>query len=226
MTTVYFLRHGAKESGPGDTGLSALGRQQGHALARRLARRQIDAIYCSPSMSTWETGVAVAAAHRLPLLFDARLRERAAWNDPTGQSLADYLAIWQYCNRHRDQAPPGALSSRQAGARVEHLLQDAHDEYTDTGARDAVIFAISHGATIMDFLRNVFPLETLARFNSAVYRNPYSSGVLPEASLTVVHYDGRAYTLSRLGDSDHLARLFQRPYIPQYTPQLAATMAA
>jgi broad specificity phosphatase PhoE len=136
------------------------------------------------------------------------------------QSLAEYLAIWQQCNRRRDQTPPGGVSSRQAGARIEQLVQDAHDEY----AGGAVI-AVTHGTALMDFLRNVFPLETLARYNSAVYRNPYSSGVLPEASLTVVQYDGQYYTLNRLGDADHLARLFQRPIPPQYAPQLAMAAA-
>lgn len=221
MTTLYFLRHGATESGPGNSGLSPLGRQQVRALARRMALRQIDAIYCSPALSAWETGVPFSSTHRLPLLFEARLCERASWGDVAHQSLAEYLAIWQLCNRQRDRAQPGGISSRQAGARIQHLVRDAHDDVPD-----GAVIAITHGAALMDFLRNVFSLDTLARYNPAVYRDPYSSGVIPEASLTVVHYDGRHYAIDRLGDSDHLARLFQRPYTPQHTPQLAAAMAA
>lgn len=223
MTTVYFLQHGARESGPGDTNLSPLGRQQVRALARRLARRSLVALYCSPRLATWETGVAISSTHHLPILFDARLRDRAAWEDAAHQTLANYLAIWQHCNRHRDHVQPGGVSSRQAGARVEHLVQDAHDEFPGRA-----IVAVTHATTLMDFLRNVFPLQTLARYNSGIYRNPYSSGVLPEASLTVVQYDGRNYTLNRLGDSDHLARLLQRPYIPhtQLPPRLIPAMAA
>lgn len=223
MTTVYFLQHGARESGPGDTNLSPLGRQQVRALARRLARRPIAALYCSPRLATWETGVALSSTHRLPILFDARLRDRASWEDAAQQSLANYLAIWQHCNRHRDHVQPGGVSSRQAGARVEHLVQDAHDEFPGQS-----IVAVTHATTLMDFLRNVFPLQTLARRNSAISRDPYSSGVLPEASLTVVQFDGRNYSLNRLGDADHLARLFQRPYIPQtqFAPRLTAAIAA
>lgn len=221
MTTVYFLRHGAKESGPGNTALSPLGHQQVRALARRMALRRLDAIYCSPTLCTWETGAALATSHHLPLLFDARLRERASWTDVPHQSLAEYLAVWQQCNRHRDRVQPGGVSSRQAGARVQQLVRDVHDV-----SPDGAIAAISHGPALMDFLRNVFSLETLAHYNAAVYRNPYSSGVIPEASLTVVRYDGQRYTLERLGDSDHLARLFQRPATAPYTPQMAAALAA
>lgn len=216
MTTVYFLQHGARESGPGDTNLSPLGRQQVRALARRLARKPVAALYCSPRLAAWETAVALSSTHHLPILFDSRLRDRAAWEDAARQSLANYLAIWQHCNRHRDHVQPGGVSSRQAGARVEHLVQDAHAEYPGQA-----IVAVTHSTTLMDFLRNVFPLGTIARYNPAVNRNPYSSGILPEASLTVVQFDGRAYRLTRLGDSDHLARLFQRPYLPQPQPQSA-----
>lgn len=225
MITVYFLQHGAREGGPGDTNLSPLGRQQVRTLARRLTRKPIAALYCSPRLAAWETGVALSTTHRLPILFDSRLRDRAAWEDAANQTLASYLAIWQHCNRHRDHMQPGGVSSRQAGARVEHLVQDAHAEYPGEA-----IVAVTHATTLMDFLRNVFPLQSLARFNPAVYRDPYSSGVLPEASLTVVQFDGRSFRLSRLGDSDHLARLFQRPYIPQpqltTQPQLTPALAA
>jgi broad specificity phosphatase PhoE len=220
MTTLYFLRHGAREAGPGNNGLSPLGRQQVRALARRLALRHIDAIYCSPTLCSWETGVTVSTGHRLPLLFDARLRERANWGDVPHQSLAEYLAVWQVCNRHRDHVQPGGVSSRQAGARIEQLVKDAHGDLPD-----GAVAAISHSAALMDFLRNVFSLETLARLDPAVYRDPYSSGVIPEASLTVVRYDGQQYSIERLGDSDHLARLFQRPNATLYTPRMAATMA-
>jgi len=220
MATVYFLRHGARESGPGDTSLSPLGRQQVHALARRLALRPVRAIYSSPRLCAWETGVAISTTHKLPLHFDARLRDRANWGDIPHQSLAQYLAIWQRCNRLRDQAPPSGVSSRQAGARIEQLVKDAHDEYP-SGA----VVAITHGGALMDFLRNVFPLQVLARYNAAVCLDPYSSGVLPEASLTVVEYDGRRFSINRLGDSDHLARLFQRPTASRFTPHFAPGLA-
>ena len=218
MSTIYFLRHGARESGPGDPSLSALGRHQVRALARRLARRPVKAIYCSPRVCTWETGIAVSTTHRLPLAFEPRLRDRSSWGDVPHQSLAEYLAVWQQCNRLRDQAPRGGVSSRQAGARIEQLVKHIHDEFPS----EAVV-AVTHGSALMDFLRNVFPLEALSRYNPAVILDPYSSGVLPEASLTVVEYDGRHYSLTRLGDSDHLARLFQRPSAPQ--PHFASTLA-
>jgi broad specificity phosphatase PhoE len=223
MTTVYFLQHGARESGPGDTNLSPLGRQQVRALARRLARKPIAALYCSPRLATWETAVALSTTHRLPILFDARLRDRASWDDAMPHTLANYLAIWQHCNRHRDHVQPGGVSSRQAGVRLEHLVQDLHNEHPGQA-----VIAVSHATALMDFLRNVFSLSVLAHHNPAVTRDPYSSGVLPEASLTVLQYDGRHFRLQRLGDADHLARLFQRPAQPHtYTaPRLAPALAA
>ena len=77
---VFLVRHADALEGPRDhelgRHLTALGRRQADALARRLAKWKVDAIVCSDKHRSYETALAVHRFHPgVPLLVDAMFRE-------------------------------------------------------------------------------------------------------------------------------------------------------
>jgi len=105
---IFLIRHADSSGGPKDPDrggpLSALGRRQAQALARRIARWQVDAIFCSDMHRTVETANAVHAYHpQVPLHVDARLRELSARkiaayeaHDPAQSNLVARMEVaWQ-----------------------------------------------------------------------------------------------------------------------------------
>jgi broad specificity phosphatase PhoE len=80
---VFLVRHAHAKEGPKDPEqgrhLSAIGERQAQALARRLAKWQIDAIVCSDLHRARETAAAVHAFHpNVPMIVDATFREVSA----------------------------------------------------------------------------------------------------------------------------------------------------
>ena len=115
--SILWLRHGetalnaARVLQPADTPLSARGRAQAAAAARRLAALTPAALVCSDLPRAQQTAQAVAAATGLPVETDPLLRERdfgalrgrpydtlgfdpmaMAQAPPGGESLAEFLA--------------------------------------------------------------------------------------------------------------------------------------
>ena len=77
---VFLVRHADAREGPRDhelgPHLTALGRRQAEALARRLAKWKVDALVCSDKHRSYETALAVHRYHPgVPLLVDAVFRE-------------------------------------------------------------------------------------------------------------------------------------------------------
>ena len=78
---IFLVRHADAREGPRDhhelgPHLTALGRRQAEALARRLANWKVDAVICSDKHRSYETALAVHRYHsHVPLLVDAVFRE-------------------------------------------------------------------------------------------------------------------------------------------------------
>ena len=77
---IFLVRHADAREGPRDHDLgphlTALGRRQAEALARRLANWKVDAVICSDKHRSYETALAVHRYHPdVPLLVDAVFRE-------------------------------------------------------------------------------------------------------------------------------------------------------
>src|SRR5512141_837066 len=126
MTHLYRIRHGRTNwndeglmQGWAVPPLDAVGRQQAHALAARLARARFDAIYSSPLLRARGTAEAVAQAHGLRIHFDDRLRERNI-GDWTGLTFEEarardpqlFDADW------RRLGPPGGEKQAELAARA------------------------------------------------------------------------------------------------------------
>ncbi|MBA4017071.1 MAG: histidine phosphatase family protein [Pirellula sp.] len=79
---LYVIRHGettfnaeGRIQGQLDTQLSPLGRAQAEAIARGMAGSDIEAVFASPLSRAYETARPVAAACRLEIRTDDRLKE-------------------------------------------------------------------------------------------------------------------------------------------------------
>lgn len=94
LNGIWLVRHGAPEApagmaiGSSDPPLSWAGKRQARALAIELSARPLAAVYSSDKVRAIATAEAIAAAHRIGVRIDVRLRELdlGAWE---GRSLGD-----------------------------------------------------------------------------------------------------------------------------------------
>ncbi len=200
MTIFYLIRHGEKEEMIGDATLSLIGRMQAHVTARHLQHRPINSVYTSPLRRAEETAVHIASVHGLPLVEDARLRERANWGDLPGQSFMDFVAMWERSTHDPEYIPPAGDSARQAGERMELFLQEtAHKHPCDE------IVVVAHGGIITDFLAHMIPPEQLEQWHPKFLA--MQSRLIPECSITMVRYYGAQFILEQFARVEHLACL-------------------
>jgi broad specificity phosphatase PhoE len=120
MTMVYLVQHGDKQPGPGEPGLTELGRMQATRTGRWLGGLGAGALWTSPMRRARETAECIAAVTGLAVQADARLRERLNWDGSTPwEAFAD---LWARTADDRDLVPERGQSARQAGARLQAFL--------------------------------------------------------------------------------------------------------
>jgi broad specificity phosphatase PhoE len=152
MTVVYLVQHGGKQPGPGDPGLTELGRMQAARTGRWLGGLGIDALWTSPMRRARETAECIAAVSGLAVQTDARLRERLNWDGSMPwEAFAD---LWARTADDRDLVPEGGQSARQAAARLQAFL---------TGLRDlpGPVAAVTHGGVTAELLRTLLGDDAL-----------------------------------------------------------------
>ena len=201
MTTIFFVRHGKinRLGDDVDPSLTEAGIAEAKATAAWLADQPIEQVYASPLARARETAAIIAAPHELPVFQDDRLRERANFGDLPGQTVEEFIAMWERCNVERTWVPPVGDSSAGCGKRVEAFVADVHARWPQSA-----VVAACHGGTIADFLLNVFTLNEITAVNPALAAAPYSGDVMRECSMTVVDFDGAAYSLRKAASIDHL----------------------
>ena len=152
MTVIYLIQHGDKQPGPGDPGLTELGRMQATRTGRWLDGLGIGALWTSPMRRARETAECIAAVTRLSIQADARLRERLNWDGSTPwEAFAD---LWARTAEDRDLVPGGGQSARQAGARLQAFL---------AGLRGlpGPVAAVTHGGVTAELLRTLLGEDAL-----------------------------------------------------------------
>ena len=146
MTKFNLVRHGKRNGGIGDAGLSDVGRIQARATARYLRDRVLAQVYASPLKRAKETAEIIAAVHGLAVVEDTRLRERANWGDVPGQSFAEFIAMWERTTHDPTYLPPVGDSAAQAGARLASFIRD-----TARSDPHGEIVAVTHGRIVDRF---------------------------------------------------------------------------
>ncbi len=150
---AILLRHGEtvwnrerRIQGHADVPLTPLGRWQAYHAGFQLRHERASAIYASDLCRARETALVVADVTGLPLLFDARLRERDM-GDLEGRpllELAGRLGVevrdgWAEFGDPRS----GAEAWERVRARMEAALDDLAHRH-----RDSTVIIVTHGGAI------------------------------------------------------------------------------
>ncbi len=203
VTRLILVRHGETEwnrcgrmQGHDDSPLTAAGRAQAEAVARRLSDMNCTALYHSGLGRTRATAAPIAAATGLEPRVDLRLRERALGifegltRDQIRKRHARHYA--SFVAREPDFAVPRGESLRELSRRITACLDELARENAG-----ATIVAVSHGGVLDAFYRRVTgtPIEAPRRFS------------LRNASINRFHHDGECWRLETWGYVDHLQSL-------------------
>ena len=197
---VLLARHGETEwnakgliQGNVDIPLSAVGRAQSEALARRLALDPPARIVSSDLSRAVETADVVARLTGIAVEKDPALREQnlGAWE---GLHFMDVRARWpEEARLFHERAPhfrPGGGESREEmQARVAAAL-----ERHAPRPGDGTVLVVAHGGVLSLLLYAVLglPLASPRRF------------LLPNAGLTTLHRVDGAWHVATLNDTAHL----------------------
>lgn len=167
--TILLIRHAAhadlnvRLSGrrPG-VGLTGEGEGQAGALGRRLTRRGITRVECSPLDRTRATAAAIATACTLPLPVPVNALNEIDMGDWTGRTFDSFGddPVWRAWNERRGTArTPGGESMAEAQARIVGHLR--------TVADGEVVAMVSHSDMIRAAVAWVLglPLDHLLRFD-------------------------------------------------------------
>jgi broad specificity phosphatase PhoE len=200
MTVFYLVRHGKKEAISGDAPLSHQGLIEAHATAQALRAAPIRHVFTSPLRRAKETAAPIAALHGLAMTEEVRLRERANWGDLPGQSLAEFVEMWERSTHNPAYAPPIGDSARQAGMRMDQVLRELAEHVLSEQ-----MVVVTHGGLITDFLVAALPLEQLEHWHPAFLVD--QSRLIPECSITVVRLEEGRYTLESFAGVKHLLDL-------------------
>lgn len=159
---VWLIRHAesvwnalGRWQGQADPGLSARGREQAAALARRLAGAGLEAVVTSDLRRARETAALLADALGLPVEIDARLRERdlGSWSGLTTPEIAGRWpeAFARVQARDPDVRPGGGESLAEVAARARAFLRGL------AARPPARVALVTHGGLIRT-LRPVGPV--------------------------------------------------------------------
>ncbi|HXG41993.1 MAG TPA: histidine phosphatase family protein [Dehalococcoidia bacterium] len=179
---LYLVRH-AQHAGQGriagpESPLTALGRRQARALARRLRGLDVCAVYSSPYRRALETARLLADALGTDVSVDERLREweADAWTGLSAEEL-DALPDGRRPALDPHFAPPGGESAAEVQRRAQEMLDAVRRRH-----RDGNVLLVSHSGvlSLMVFTLLGQPMEAWGRV----------AFVLDHASLTVVEEGG------------------------------------
>jgi broad specificity phosphatase PhoE len=189
--TVSFalIRHGEKERGLADLGLSDEGRRQTAALAEALAMWRPQLLVASPLVRARETAEELSTTLGLKPHIRADLVEREV-KPPPGGGRDGFRAEWARIDAERDYLSYAGESSRMAGARLAGALRDI-----DASAQFSRVAVVAHGGVIRDFVLNVEEGEQSSKYSVS----SLSASDIPLASATLVSLEDAEFSVAAVG---------------------------
>lgn len=213
MLRLLLIRHAETEhnaqarcQGQSDPPLSVEGRRQAAALAARLAREEIHAVYAADLHRASETAAAIAMAHGLAVHTDPRLREVAfgEWEGLTwaeiGARYPQEWAAWQA--DPLDVAPPGGETLIQVTTRVRSVFEAIAERHSDQ-----CVALVSHGGPLRALLCLALGLPPQAHWRFQVAPASVSELCVCEGEAFVVRLNDTAHLLQPSGNSGACAEL-------------------
>ena len=203
MTRFIILRHGETQwnvesriQGHTDSRLTAAGRAQAAALARRMEREAFDVLVSSDLGRALDTARLIAERTRHALTTDARFRERSfgvAEGLTYGELDHEYPEVFSKVREtDPDFAIPGGESRRQFYERVRLAFEGAAAEHP--GKRVAVV---AHGGVLASLYRVIHQLGI---------STPHPIPIV-NASFNAVAFDAGRWSVEAWGDIAHLGEV-------------------
>lgn len=172
MTTLFFIRHAAKERGEffnprlrhQDEPISALGHGQAQKLCTYFAGKAVVAIYISEYQRTRHTSEPLAQQLHLTPIVDMRLDEidNGRLDGMTDQQIQQiYPDIWQaFQSRSTDFRFPEGETGAEAQQRLSEFLEEKRQQHPDQN-----IIVVSHEGLIRLLLCTILDLPVYKRWN-------------------------------------------------------------
>ena len=201
-TCIILVRHaetewnkaGRIQGYQADSALTETGRGQVRALAARLARDGIDALYSSDAGRTRETAYPISEATRLPVVHDKALRERN-YGVFEGYSFSEIetafpAAFQKFRTRDPHYIPPSGESAAQFRDRIVAVL-----EAIAARSRGQRVAVVTHGGALGVVYRQAMdiPLEAKRDY------------MLANASLNHFRFAAGRWLLDAWADVAHLS---------------------
>jgi len=203
MSVVYLVRHGetvanleGRIQGQNDTPLTALGRKQARAIARRLAREPISRLYSSDLGRALDTAEEIARECGVRVQRDPLLRERlfGVLQGLTRAEIDQHYPLEEHEWRRPPHytAPPGAETHTELMDRCRKFL----DDHSSGWGVDERVIIVSHGGALHGMFNTIFDLP-LSKWMMWHFSN---------ASLSIVETGETPHILA-LNDTCHLRGL-------------------
>ena len=199
-TRLIIVRHGetqwnieGRRQGHLDSPLTAQGREQAAALARRFTADSCSAVYSSDLGRAYDTAQTIAERTGHSVISDQRLRERhlGIFQGLDGDEIRNrYQDEYE---RHRaggaEYTVPGGESFNDQAHRNVSCLEELAERHAGT-----VIIVVTHGGVLSALFRHTLaiPLDAPRRF---AFKN---------ASVNLFKYQDKVWGLETWGDISHL----------------------
>lgn len=194
MIKIHLIRHGQKESHPGDPALTDLGILQAQQTGKYLSQFPISKIIASPYKRTQQTAQHIGEQLNLDFSTDDALKERMNWEHELIPK-ENFLTEWTKATQERSYNPKWGDSSNSTGERIHELVKNLEVE------KPQHIVLVSHGGAIVDFLRSIFDDDAVAQLEKQ-----YPEGVdyqMLNCSINTVKL-GKEQVIELLDYVDHL----------------------
>ncbi|HUV47187.1 MAG TPA: histidine phosphatase family protein [Candidatus Bathyarchaeia archaeon] len=205
MTTFFLIRHGQKQAIKEDPSLSEVGLIQVKHTAAFLQKIRIHKVFSSPLKRCLETAAIIAQSQGLEVLINKNLRERFNWGDDPSLDFENFLRLWEHSTLHRDFQPKYGDSSKNAGRRLENLINNLNQKYPEK-----FLTLVAHGGVISDLIRNIFSEKEL--FEHSIHCPEKLEKNIKEASITILIKKNSKFILKEIGSIKHFPKFLYRKY--------------
>lgn len=150
--------------GQTDSPLTDLGRRQADAIAQRLARLPIAALYASDLGRTMATAAAISSTCGHPVVSDPRLREQD-FGRFEGMTREEILEAYpEAYAKHRQRTPETAVHGGESSMQVRERVASFIDDIVDRHPGKTVV-VVAHGGVMATVLWHLFdiPYEATRR---------------------------------------------------------------
>ena len=185
---LLFVRHGQTRSnverrymGQSDSPLTPIGIAQAEALAKRLSKYRVDAIYSSDLGRAARTSKIISQVCHLPVMYDKRLRERHAGllqGELEVNARVKHAQVFAEITRMgAEYVFPGGGES---GLQIEERMASFLDNMRENHSGETVV-AITHGGILRVLLWHIlrFPYDAIFRLrcdNTSISSLAFSDG--------------------------------------------------